>query len=79
MDGSGGHGQAALIDNVIPTCCASASAGGCARFLMMTGFALLGLAAAANFLGPIGLGPTGFAVLSLAEGNDPTCASEGAC
>ena len=45
----------------------------------MTGFALLFLAAVGNFLGPIGLGPIGFALLSLAEGNAPTSASEGAC
>lgn len=45
----------------------------------MTGFALLFLAAVGNFLGPIGLDPIGFALLSLAEGNAPTSASEGAC
>ena len=61
------------------TCCASPSAGGCARFLIMTGFALLGLAAVGNFLDPIGLGPIDFALPSLAEGSAPISASEGAC
>lgn len=77
---SEGPGQAMhVVYQKIPTCCASASAGGCDRFLIMTGFALLTLAAVGSFLGPNGLGPLALALLSVAEGIEPTSAAEGAC
>ena len=54
------------------TCWASVSAGGCVRFLMMTGFALLGLEAAGGLLGPIGFA-------AALGGSGPGSASEGLC